>query len=84
MNNGNTAGRLAKESLAMMMIGDSLLTLVDPERHVKLWMKGPDPFKRCLNTFVKHPWITRGLALAGLGAGIWLAERQKPRDESSH
>ena len=78
MTNESVTSRLAKESLAMMMIGDSLLTLVDPERHVKLWMKGPDPFRRFLNVFIKHPWLTRGLAIAELGAGIWLAERQKP------
>lgn len=78
MENGKVTKRLAAESLAMMMIGDALLTLVDPERHIKLWQKGPDPLRRFMDSFVRHPWITRGLAVAALGAGIWLAERQRP------
>jgi hypothetical protein len=68
----------AKESLAMMMIGDALVTLVDPQRHCRLWMNGPRPWREFVNLFVKHPIMARGLALGELGVGVWLAERQKP------
>jgi hypothetical protein len=78
MSNNALINHWAKESLAIMMIGDGLVTLVDPVRHCRLWMKGPRPWQRFLNVFVEHPVITRGLALGELALGIWLAERQNP------
>lgn len=78
MSKTSIAGRWAKESLAMLMVGDALVTLVDPERHCRLWMKGPEGWRRFVNVFIEHPGVTRGLALAELGFGVWLAEKQKP------
>jgi hypothetical protein len=78
------ANRWAKESLAMIMVGDALVTLVDPERHCRLWMKGPEGWRRFINLFIEHPGMTRGLALAELGLGVWLAEKQKPVSETTH
>ena len=75
-------GRWAKESLAMMMIGDALVTLVDPQRHCRLWMKGPEKWREMIGVFVRHPGITRGLALGELGLGMWLAEKQRPMGTS--
>jgi hypothetical protein len=70
--------RWTKESLAMIMIGDALVTLVDPKRHCSLWMKGPQKWQEFVGLFVKHPGITRSLALGELGLGMWLAEKQRP------
>ena len=78
MTNNALIKRRAKESLAMVMIGDALMTLVDPERHCRLWMRGPQKWRQFVNLFVKHPVITRGLALGELGLGVWLAEKQTP------
>ena len=78
MTNDALIKRRAKESLAMVMIGDALITLVDPERHCRLWMRGPQKWRQFVNLFVKHPVITRGLALGELGLGVWLAEKQTP------
>ena len=78
MANNALIKRRAKESLAMVMIGDALMTLVDPERHCRLWMRGPQKWRQFVNLFVKHPVITRGLALGELGLGVWLAEKQTP------
>jgi hypothetical protein len=71
-------GRWAKESVGMMMVGDALVTLVDPQRHCRLWMKGPEKWRQFISVFVQHPGITRGLALGELGLGMWLAEKQTP------
>lgn len=60
------------------MIGDALVTLVDPQRHCRLWMKGPEKWREFISLFVQHPGITRGLALGELGLGMWLAEKQTP------
>ncbi|HKY30752.1 MAG TPA: hypothetical protein VJM12_22660 [Pyrinomonadaceae bacterium] len=74
--------RWAKESLAMMMVGDALVTFVDPQRHCRLWMKGPAKWRQFVNLFVQHPGVTRGLALGELGLGMWLAEKQRPMGAS--
>ena len=76
-------GRWVKESLAMIMIGDALVTLVDPQRHCRLWMKGREKWRQFLSLFVQHPGITRGLALGELGLGMWLAEKQSPMGAAS-
>ena len=76
-------GRWAKESLAMMMVGDALVTMVDPQRHCRLWMKGPEKWRQFISLFVQHPGITRGLALGELGLGMWLAEKQRPMGATS-
>lgn len=78
MSEALLAGRWAKESLAMLMVGDALVTLVDPKRHCRLWMKGPEGWRRFLNLFIEHPGLTRGLAVVELALGVWLAEKQKP------
>ena len=75
--------RLAKESFAMMMIGDALVTMVGPQRHCRLWMKGPEKWQQFIRLFVQHPGITRGLALGELGLGMWLAEKQRPIGSTS-
>ncbi len=78
MANKALMNRWAKESLAMMMVGDAMVTLVDPERHCQLWARGPDKWRQFVNSFVKHPLLARGLALGELAAGVWLAEKQRP------
>ncbi len=78
MPNQELAKRWAKESLAMMMIGDGLLALVDPDRHVRLDIKGPAWWRRFLKTFAERPGMMRALGAAELGMGIWLVEKQTP------
>jgi hypothetical protein len=78
MNDNPVVNRRAKESLAMLMVGDALVTLVDPERHCRLWMRGPQGWRRFIKLFIEHPGLTRTLAVAELGLGVWLAAKQKP------
>jgi hypothetical protein len=78
MASNELLGRWAKESVAMLMIGDALVTMVDPQRHCRLWMKGPEKWRQFLGLFEQRPGLTRGLALAELGLGMWLAEKQTP------
>jgi len=55
MANKALINRRAKESLAMMMVGDAMVTLVDPGRHCRLWMRGPLKWRqRPVKTM---PWI---------------------------
>ncbi len=65
------------ETLAMAIIGDSVLSIVSPRRHTSLWLEGPAGWERAVQPFVKHPAATRLLGVLGLGFGIWLAWRQE-------
>lgn len=69
------------ETVAMTIIGDSVLCMVSPRRHVSLWMRGPRWWQRMCDPFVRHPDMTRTLGAVGLGIGLWLAWRQEPPAE---
>jgi hypothetical protein len=66
------------ETLAMTIIGDSVLCMVSPRRHLSLWTRGPRLFRRMSEPLVRHPDVTRMLGAFGLGFGLWLAWRQEP------
>ena len=69
-----------KESLAMLMIGDGMLALADPHRHMALWRRGPSWWQAMIDPFVNRPELTRLAGVAEALAGYWLASRQKPED----
>jgi hypothetical protein len=66
------------ETAAMTIIGDSMLCVISPRRHVSLWMDGPKWWRRSFQPFVRHPDLTRALGVIGVGFGLWLAWRQEP------
>ena len=66
------------ETIAMLMIGDSVLALISPSRHVSLWTSGPRWWERTFEPLVYHPRLTRALGALGLVLGVWLAWRQEP------
>ena len=66
------------ETLAMTIIGDSLLCVISPRRHVSLWASGPKWWQRAATPFVRRPGLTRALGTVGVAFGVWLASRQQP------
>ena len=66
-----------QEVLAMTLIGDGLLTAVDPERHLRLWKSGPEPFRRFVDVLLKHPRATRLIGMGAVAAGVLWAGRQR-------
>ncbi len=66
-----------KELLAAAMVGDSLLTLVQPRRHMLLWMDGPRWWSTIVQPFAERPALTRAFGILGVGLGLWLASRQR-------
>lgn len=62
----------------MLLVGDGLLTLIDPKRHCLLWEVGPRPCRDLADAFVEHPTMSRFVGVAEILAGILLAEAQKP------
>jgi hypothetical protein len=52
-----------------------VLTLIAPRRHSLLWEFGPEGYRRAIEAFAEHPTLTRLVATAEAGLGIWLALR---------
>jgi hypothetical protein len=67
------------EVLALTMIGDGVLALLQPERHMLLWRRGPRPWRELSQYFLDRPMLTRVVGAATVVAGLWLANRQNER-----
>jgi hypothetical protein len=67
--------RRIAEMVAMLMIGEGVLTIIAPRRHSLLWGYGPEGYKRTVEAFAEHPTLTRLVAAGEAGLGLWLAFR---------
>jgi hypothetical protein len=65
----------ASEVMGMLMIGDAVLGLLRPTEHCRLWQAGPGWWRDTVEWFAGHPDVTRAVAMAELGAGLWLASQ---------
>jgi hypothetical protein len=70
-----TALKRTAEMAAVFMIGDGLLGLVDPERHVALWRSEVGAVDALVRPFADRPGRRRAYGLLQLGAGLLLASR---------
>lgn len=64
------------EVVAILMIGDGVVTPAVPRRHTQLWRSGPKVWRKAMGGFAERPVLTRILAAAETLAGLWLALRQ--------
>lgn len=71
----NLPVRLSSDLLAIMMIGDGVLSMVRPREHVGLWRRGPEPWRNLVEYFEDRPTLTAALGAASVVAGLWLAFR---------
>ena len=70
--------RRALECVGLTLIGDGVLAFVEPQGHIALWRKGPEPWQKMMEPFAKHPLLTRWLGAAEFALGFWRAKRQQP------
>jgi len=68
-----------RELGTMALIGDGAAGLIKPRQHCLNWRIGPKPYRRMIDTFVKHPNVTRMLAATEVALGIWLITREPSR-----
>lgn len=66
------------EMAAIFMVGDGLVGLLQPRRHVDLWKQNALGAERTVAPFVGHPGRRRLYALAQIATGLALAARQRP------
>jgi hypothetical protein len=63
-----------KELVAMILIGDGVLNVLQPQRHTAIWNCGPKFYREGARTLELHPAIARVLGVAFLGLGVVLAQ----------
>ena len=87
VNAGNTNATLglkrAGEMAAVFMIGDGLLGLLQPTRHVDLWRSDVAAVDGLVSPFAGKPRRRRLYGLLQLTAGIALAASLRPRAQRS-
>ncbi|MBB4153142.1 hypothetical protein GGQ80_001030 [Sphingomonas jinjuensis] len=66
------------EMAAIFMVGDGLVALVQPRRHVDLWKDDALGAEKTVAPFVDRPGRRRAYALLQIAAGLALAARQRP------
>jgi hypothetical protein len=74
----NGMKKLFLDFLGLLMVGDGVLTLIDPKRHCLLWEVGPKPCQELIDEFAEHPRIARVSGLLEIFLGIMISETQKP------
>jgi hypothetical protein len=67
--------RRAAEMAAVFMIGDGVLGLVQPDRHVRLWRSEVTAVDLLTRPFRGRPGRRRAYGLLQLGAGVLIASR---------
>jgi hypothetical protein len=70
----------AKHFAAMVMIGDGVMALINPERDAKAWKKGPKPWRNFMHHLSKKPTLTRVIGVAQIAGGIYWALKQDEMD----
>jgi hypothetical protein len=74
--------RRAAEMAAVFMIGDGLLGVLQPERHVALWRSNVGAVDALVRPFGGNAGRRRAYGLLQIVAGVVLASRQRPAEES--
>lgn len=73
----NIWGSRATEMAAIFMVGDGLIGLLQPRRHVDLWKDDALGTEALVKPFVDRPGRRRLYAVVQIAAGLALAARQR-------
>ncbi|WP_419826713.1 hypothetical protein [Sphingomonas sp.] len=65
--------RRTAEMAAVFMIGDGMLGLLQPDRHVKLWRSDVRAVDALVDRFDGKPTLRRGYGLIQIAGGLALA-----------
>jgi hypothetical protein len=79
VNGTQLALRRTAEMAAVFMIGDGVLGLLQPRRHVGLWRSDIGAVDALVRPFGGRPGRRRLYGLLQIAAGIAIAARQTPR-----
>ena len=75
----DTAWKRTAEMAAVFMIGDGLLGMLQPSRHVDLWRSEVGAVDALIRPFKDRPGRRRAYGALQLAAGVVLAAALRPR-----
>jgi hypothetical protein len=70
----------AKHFMAMVLIGDGVMALVNPRNDAKAWKRGPKLWRLLMHELSNRPGLTRAIGAAQVVGGIWWALHQEETD----
>jgi hypothetical protein len=73
--------KMSAELLAIMMVGDGMLALTQPRRHMRLWNAGPTPYRKLATFFEGRPGLTMAVGAGLVVLGLWLASGQDREED---
>lgn len=65
-----------KDLLAVLLIGDGVLTVIGARNRALVWRFGPESLRRSTSWQADHPLLMRLEGMASIAVGVWLALRQ--------
>jgi uncharacterized protein YjeT (DUF2065 family) len=69
----------AKHFMAMVLIGDGIMALVNPRNDARAWKKGPKVWRRLMQELSKRPGLTRAIGAAQVVGGVlWALSQEEP------
>lgn len=68
--------RRAKETFAIIAIGDGVIEVLAPRDHSLLWEVGPEGVRTVARFCAQNPNYMRLLGASQVAFGVWLALRQ--------
>ena len=71
-----TWAKRARETFAIVVIGDGVIALLSPREHSLLWEVGPEGTRNVARFFAENPRYMRLLGASQIAFGVWLALRQ--------
>jgi hypothetical protein len=70
--------------LALLLIGDGVVALIQPEHDAAAWSQGPWLWRQAMNHLKRNPTTTRLVATTQIVAGIyWLISEERKRAPES-
>jgi hypothetical protein len=71
------------ELTALAMIGEGVIGVAYPEKHLRLWNVGPQRLRSLVAALAAHPRLMRLTFGAEALAGLWLAQRELKSGEAT-
>ena len=68
-------------SLALVAVGDGVVTAVMPRRHVARWSQGPQWYRRAMRPFAAHSEATRAFGFVEAALALWWTHRMSDRPD---
>lgn len=68
---------IVRELFACLMLGDGVIGILQMQRHLRLWRRGPKVWRDAMDILIKYPQLKVLVGLSQIAFGLWLASRQE-------